>query len=286
MANLYVQYTRLSELQLDGHTGHKKHFEIIDGQYEIDEFKIREHLVKWLNNTELHYGNKEWWSRFLGHGHRILANCQTNHNVLNIEDSKYQIHVVATRSRGGYKVGKDIDSMFSNPIGHKDIKEIIYSWGFYVKVFINTEDDERGYVPIGMTNGGRVKLEDTTWGVPVGSNTPCWITNDKSVKKSTTALLITLGFDSNKNEWKYSHFNTMYPVDDEEFKFGTLGYRIVLPHQVAGDLFCIMKKYKQINGEMLKSELDKTTKFNTYLRLKNTYFPDKEGKVFAIYSEK
>ena len=34
------------------------------------------------------------------------------------------------------------------------------------------------------------------------------------------------------------------------------------------------------------SELDKTTKFNTYLRLKNTYLPDKEGKVFAIYSEK
>jgi len=264
-----------------------------EGQYRsyINPNRIRSILVDHLNRHSIS-------------PEEFKKNDMQKTEMIKTDDSDVYIQLLACNSRGGFK------PIISDNKGDEKLEEIIYSYGFYVKLFHNKLEK---FIPIGETNAQKVSLDSdrVEWGYVDGAKYPSWIeqseisVNYESKSKSvveTDKLLITLKYNNKakytdggkKMTWSFTNFNTMYPVNN--LKVNRLRDDVFhwLEHEVAGDLFCVYERLKKkattssssvdeaLEWEKESPQFSTTVKYNTLRRLKNVYLPDENNKVFAI----
>ena len=193
-----------------------------------------------------------------------------------ILDNKF-VYIVGYASRGGYKPDND----WSTNENHK-CQKITFSHGLYICI---TKSDNT-ITFLGKQNIKRVNYLEGEWFCGDGNKFSSWYT-DKTCDHEflTNTMLITLSYKENK--WQFSKMNTMYPTESidslkyisvitDDLKISNMG------HQVSGDLLCIL------GHPSFKNPQDKTLeilKYNTFLRLKNRYLPDKDHKVMCLLKE-
>jgi hypothetical protein len=263
-----------------------------EGQYRsyINPSRIRNILVEHLNRHSIS-------------PEEFKKNDMQKTEMIKTDDPDVYIQLLACNSRGGFKSPK------SGIICEEKMEKVIYSYGFYVKLF---QDKYSKFLPIGETNAQKVSLDSdrVEWGYAGGAKYPSWIEHSElsvdyeSKPKAvveTDKLLITLKYNNKakyndggkKMTWSFTNLNTMYPVNNLKLNRLRLDVFHWLEHEVAGDLFCIYERLKKKAMERgVDRDLDKwhaeckqfsiTVKYNTLRRLENVYLPDENNKVFAI----
>jgi hypothetical protein len=235
-------------------SNHKKHLSNFNDELNVEY--IRETICHFLNSNSI---NPE----------SMKDNVVIKIPIL---DNKFA-YIVGYASRGGFKPDND----WSTNENHK-CQKITFSHGLYICI---TKSDNT-ITFLGKKNIKRTNYLEGEWFCGEGNKFSSWYTDKTCDNNLTNTMLITLSYKENK--WQFSKMNTMYPTESidslkyistitDDLKIYDMG------HQVAGDLLCIL------GHPSFKNPQDKTLevlKYNTFLRLKNRYLPDKDHKVMCF----